>query len=65
MARRTGLRTLHVLLRRVCELTARYGDMILAVLPQQYHVYLLAVMQACDDFVLNVPVGEILGDETP
>lgn len=65
MATRTGLRTLFTLLRKICQLNARFGSAILAVLPQQYHVYYLAVTAACDDFVLNVPVEDILGDEKP
>lgn len=65
MPTRTGLRTLYGLVRKMCQINAQWGAAILLVLPAQYHTYYAALSQACDDFVLNVPVKDILNDETP
>lgn len=65
MAQRTGLRTLHRLLRHVCRLFATFSIPLYAVVPADKHVYLDAVRQACDDFVLNVNPAEIFNDEKP
>jgi len=63
MARRTGLRVLWNTVRKICQIFARWAPLIYQVVPSQYHVYLDALSQACDDFVANVPVPSILGDE--
>lgn len=63
MATRTGLRTLYNLVKKVCQIFGRWSALIYQVVPADKHVYLDALSAACDDFVSNVPVPSILGDE--
>lgn len=63
MARRTGLRILYDTVRKVCQIFARWSPLIYQVVPANKHSYLDALSLACDDFVSNVPVPSILGDE--
>ena len=63
MAQRTGLRTLHALIKKACQLFADYGFILYQIVPADKHVYLNALSQACTDFVVNVDVETILGDE--
>lgn len=50
---RTGLTTIRLLLSRVCRLLVTYEQTIYAVLPPEQHVYIQALNQACNDFLLN------------
>jgi hypothetical protein len=63
MATRTGLRTLYQLVRKMCQVFARWSPLIYQVVPSNKHAYLDALSLACDEFVANVPVPSILGDE--
>jgi hypothetical protein len=63
MATRTGLRTIYTLLRKVCQIIAKFTPALSAILSPTQMVYLNAVNQACHDFILNVNVPQILGDE--
>lgn len=63
MAARTGLRVLYDTVRKVCGIFARWSTLIYQVVPVNKHVYLDALSTACNDFVSNVPVPSILGDE--
>lgn len=50
---RTGLTTIRKLLHTACQLLVKYEEIIYAVLPEAQHVYVAAVRQACQDFLLN------------
>lgn len=50
---RTGLTTIRLLLRKVCELLLTYDAVIREVLPENQWVYVDALQQACNDFMLN------------
>lgn len=52
---RTGVTTIKFLLRKVCDLLLRYGDVIRGFTPTDKHVYIAALMQACEDFQTNIP----------
>jgi hypothetical protein len=52
---RTGIPTIKLLLERVCSLLVRYEDVIKLITPTEKYVYVEAIMQACKDFILNVP----------
>lgn len=65
MSKRTGLRTIHNLARHLCRIFATLSIPLYAVVPNDKHVYLDALNQACSDFVLNVNPSDILNDETP
>ncbi len=65
MARRTGLRLLWALVRKICKLNASYGHIIVTLIPENKLIFYTALSTACDDFVLNIDIEEILGDEEP
>lgn len=50
---RTGLTTIRKLLEKICQLLVRYEEVINRVLPPSQHVYVAALRQACNDFLLN------------
>lgn len=52
--RKRGLPAIHRLLRKMCQLLLDFKPIILAILPEEQHVYVNALEQACNDFVLNV-----------
>jgi len=52
--RKRGLPTIHALLKTICRLLTTYMVVIKAILPPEQHVYVDALEQACNDFVLNV-----------
>lgn len=50
---RTGLTTIRLLLRKICDLLTTYDQVIKSVLPAPQHVYVDALKQACEDFLEN------------
>jgi len=50
---RTGLTTIRLLLTKVCQLLVQYEQVIYHILPQEQHIYVAALRQACEDFMLN------------
>lgn len=52
---RTGIPTIRLLLEKVCSLITKYRQVIYAVVPPEKHIYVDAVMKACEDFLENVP----------
>jgi len=51
---RTGITTIMLLLRKICEVIVSYKHIMLQILPEPQHVYVEALEQACNDFILNV-----------
>lgn len=64
MAQRTGLRTLQMIVKRICELFSKFYPAMVAIVPPEKIVYFDALLQACQDFDKNVDVSAILGDES-
>lgn len=52
---RTGITTVKRLLRKICEILITYNDVIKRVTPADKHVYIDALMKACEDFIIEVP----------
>lgn len=51
---RTGITTIKLLLKKICDLLVKYGPVIKSLIPEPQHVYVDALMQACVDFQDNV-----------
>jgi len=51
---RTGITTIMGLLRRVCAVLVAFKHIMLQILPEGQHIYVEALEQACNDFILNV-----------
>jgi len=51
---RTGITSIKLLLRRVCNILVAFKPVMYAVLPTEQHVYIDALEQACNDFILQV-----------
>lgn len=63
MARKLGIRTIHELLYRVCQLFTKFTPVARPLLPENKKVYWDACAQACSDFVLNIEPSDYYGDE--
>lgn len=48
---RTGLTSIRLFLTQVCRLLTQYNTVIKGVLPPEQHVYVDALLQACNDFM--------------
>lgn len=55
MVQRTAIPSVRALLTKVCQLLALYGVVMRAVVPVEKHIYIDALMQACEDFINNIP----------
>jgi len=51
---RTGITSVKILLRKICSILTAFKPVMYAVLPEAQHVYVDALEQACNDFILNV-----------
>lgn len=52
---RTGITTVKKLLRKICDILITYNTVIKSVTPANKHIYIDALMQACEDFITEVP----------
>jgi len=50
---RTGLTSIRLLLRKVCQLIQKYQVIIFDVLPEGQHTYVTALLTACEAFLEN------------
>lgn len=63
MAKKLGIRALHELFRKACQLFALFTPIAYPLLPENKKVYWDAANQACSDFVLNIDPADFYGDE--
>lgn len=50
---RTGLTSIRILIQQVCRLIQKYQTVIFHVLPEEQHVYVNALLTACENFLQN------------
>lgn len=55
---RTGLPSLHALLKKVCQLIAKYRPVMITILTPEQIVKVDAVVTACEAFINDVPSHE-------
>lgn len=55
---RTGLPSLHVLLKKVCQLIAKYRPVMVGILTPTQLEKVDAVLTACEAFINDVPTHE-------
>lgn len=55
---RTGLVTLHVLLRKACQIIAKYRPVMVEILEPSQLAKVDAVLAACEAFISDVPSHE-------
>lgn len=52
---RTGLPTLFIIVKAVCNIITKYGDIMQSILTPEQFAYVEALQAACRAFELNVP----------
>lgn len=55
---RTGLVSIHALLRKVCQLIAKYRPVMVEILTEDQLAKVDAVLVACEAFINDVPTHE-------
>jgi hypothetical protein len=55
MPYRTGITTIKNLLNKICRILLFFDIPIRQVTSDEQYVYVVALKQACEDFILNVP----------